>query len=475
MRTKALQIAGLLILGLWAPANAHTPADPPLVPYLAIEGREAPAQSLEQAMADIGVTSLSYLTIVDGKVATTRVIGEAFEGDGQEPRFQAASISKPVSALGILRLADLHGLDIDADINDYLKGLKIDYSGHDGGGKVTIRRLLSHRAGLKVSGFPGYEPEETIPSTLDVLEGRGNTEAVTLFQTPGSGFSYSGGGYTVLQLLVEEVAGGSFADFMEREVLVPLGMVDSHFRDEPGGLHPTAKDGKGQPYDVPYHVYPEKAAAALWTTAPDLARFLIAADAITAGDMPDMLSPELASQWLTVPEGEGPEQYALGFGVERGDGYDIFRHNGSNFGFKSEMFFDRVSKNGFVAMVDGERGYALNSMLARGFAHSIGLEIMEQRKLVPVAVGKQDWAAIEGVWTFPDGPLAGRSFRFASLSPSDMRAVEIATGEASKLLAIGPMEFIDTETTSSLVFEADAEGKLEAIFAGRFRMVKVDP
>ncbi len=215
-------------------------------------------------------------------------------------------------------------------MNTYLTSWKVDYTGIEDAPKVTIRRLLSHRAGFNVHGFPGCAPGETVPDTVGVQKGAGNTEAVTLFQAPGTGFSYSGGGYTVLQLLVEDVTGLSFADYMEREVLAPLGMTASHFRDEPGAPHATAKAGDGSDHEAAYHIYPGKAAAALWTTAPDLARFLIAVDAIVEGERADLLSPELASQWLVIPEEEGPETYALGLGVDRADAYEVFQHSGSN-------------------------------------------------------------------------------------------------------------------------------------------------
>ncbi|WP_255548225.1 serine hydrolase domain-containing protein [Erythrobacter ani] len=274
--------------------------------------------------------------------------------------------------------------------------------------------------------------------------------------------------------MVEDQTGESFSDFMTREVLRPLGMVDSHFEDEPGGPHPTAKSGEGEPFDVPYHVYPEKAAAALWTTAPDLARFLIATDAIIDGETPDFLSAELAAQMLVVPDGEGEENYALGFDVVKDETHHVFRHTGANFGYKSIMYFERSSKTGLVALSDSERGFALNSMLARGKSRTDGLDFMSQRKVVPVSQSEEDWARIEGIWTFPDGPGQGRKFRFSSEGEADLYAVEIATGEVSRMVATGPMKFLDTETISPLVFSNNKNGDLEAIFAAQYRMVRAD-
>ncbi|MBV7267163.1 serine hydrolase [Erythrobacter ani] len=159
--------------------------EPPLAPYLVIEGRTAAPQSLNAAMESTGVQAISYATIENGELATVRTVAADERFSDAPLRFQAASISKPVSALGILRFVEQRGLDLDADINEYLTSWKVDYTGFEDAPRVTIRRLLSHRAGLNVHGFPGYEPSPQIPSTLDVLEGRGNTEAIALFQAPG--------------------------------------------------------------------------------------------------------------------------------------------------------------------------------------------------------------------------------------------------------------------------------------------------
>lgn len=180
------------------------------------------------------------------------------EGDPDE-RFAAGSISKPVAALTALRL----GLDLDVDVNERLVSWQLP----DGEG-VTLRRLLGHTAGLGVPFFPGCPAGMELPPLVEVLD------AVRVETPPGAGFRYSGGGYVVVQLLVEDVTGRPFADVARDLVLGPLGMTASTFAP-----------GEG-------HRYAEEAAAGLTTTVADLARFVIAVQERAAGAV-EMLTPHV--------------------------------------------------------------------------------------------------------------------------------------------------------------------------------------
>ena len=125
--------------------------------------------------------------------------------------YQIASISKTVAATGIMRLVEQGKLDLDAPASQYLTRWQIPNSAYDESG-VTIRRLLSHSAGLSVHGYPGFEPNATLPSLEEALSGQplGSSYSVEVVAEPGQAFSYSGGGYTLLQLIVEEVSGQDF-------------------------------------------------------------------------------------------------------------------------------------------------------------------------------------------------------------------------------------------------------------------------
>jgi CubicO group peptidase (beta-lactamase class C family) len=201
-----------------------------LRPTVEAVGRPAVRWTLAERMAHYRVPGASVAVIADGRVAWARAAGVKAAGgstaaDSVTPAtlFQAASISKPVTATAALRLVDRGALALDADVNRYLTGWKVPASPLTAREKVTVRRLLSHTAGLTVHGFPGYAPDAAVPTLAQVLDGRppANTEPVRVDAVPGTLARYSGGGYVVLQQLLSDVTGQPFAALMESLVLGP--------------------------------------------------------------------------------------------------------------------------------------------------------------------------------------------------------------------------------------------------------------
>jgi CubicO group peptidase (beta-lactamase class C family) len=269
------------------------------------------------------------LAVVDG-FEIVRVEGVPDE------RFQAGSVSKTVAALTALRLVALGAVGLDADVNERLTSWQLP----DGEG-VTLRRLLGHTAGLGVPFFPGYADREELPTLVQVLDGEppAITAPVRVETPPGSAFVYSGGGYAVVQLLVGDVAGVPFADVAAELVLEPLGMGASSFFQRRGA----------------WHRYPEEAAAGLWTTPSDLARFVIAvqrgAEATEA-----MISPHRA----LPAEGEWTMLRSLGFEPLDHAGLGLFLSEsgwfinlGGAFGFFSGLFGSLEGGSGVVVMTAG--------------------------------------------------------------------------------------------------------------------------
>lgn len=195
-------------------------------------------------------------------------------------------------------------LTLDDDVNAKLKSWKVPENEFTQKEKVTLRRLLSHTAGLTVHGFPGYDINERMPSVVQVLDGAGNTAAVRVNVVPGSISRYSGGGYTVMQQLVSDVTGKSFPEYVSEAVLAPLGMSSSTYRQPiPHDRAPETASGHYADRSVvpgKWHVYPEMAAAGLWTTPSDLARFAIEIQLSLAGKSNKVLSQAMTRQQLTV-------------------------------------------------------------------------------------------------------------------------------------------------------------------------------
>ena len=205
--------------------------------------------------------------------AADRESGAAAGRDGRDTVFQVASLSKPVTALGVMLLVEEGRLDLDRPIWDYVEGWRLPFADHDAR-RVTARLLLGHRAGVGVHGYPGYEPDRPLPSLLDSLGGdNGGAGAATLVAEPGTTTLYSSGGYSILQLAIEQITGEPFAGFMQRRVLDPLGMTHSSF--EPRDRRRDARAGHGWWGDrLPAYRFREQAASGLYATAGDVGRFL---------------------------------------------------------------------------------------------------------------------------------------------------------------------------------------------------------
>lgn len=235
--------------------------------------------------------------------------------------------------------------------------------------KVTLRRLLSHSGGLTVHGFPGYAAGAPVPDLTQILDGvrPANTVPIRVDVVPGSLWRYSGGGYTVMQQLLLDVTRRPFPDLMKQTVLLPLGMTDSTYEQPlPESLRAQAASGHaadGKVVEGRYHTYPELAAAGLWTTASDLARFAIALEQAMAGGS-KVLSQATVREMLTLQTG----LYGLGLSLAGTDRAAHFSHGGSNAGFQCQMVAYVETGQGAVVMTNSDRGGALAQEILRAIA-----------------------------------------------------------------------------------------------------------
>jgi CubicO group peptidase (beta-lactamase class C family) len=264
---KAGLALGVLLL---APACGEAQAPPTF--SSAVEGR------VPGLLARHRVPGAAIALVEEGALAWTGTFGVAVVETATPVQastvFQVASLSKSLTAWGALRLAEQGRLDLDAPVARHLSRWRLPGSAFDAGG-VTARRILSHRAGLSVHGYLGYRPDQALPSLVQSLSGE-TGYPVALVRPPGAAAQYSGGGFTVLQLAIEEIAGEPFADHMRREVLQPLGMTASAFAWEPG-LRPSTAGAYGADVErLPNFLFTEQAAAGLYTTIEDLGRFVAA-------------------------------------------------------------------------------------------------------------------------------------------------------------------------------------------------------
>ncbi len=336
------------------------------------------AQTIAARMAELKIAGVSVAFIENGHVKWAKAYGVMAAGAPQPVTpttlFQAASMSKAFAAAAALKLVEQGRLALDADVNTELRGWKVPDSPYTAQKKVTLRELLSHTAGLTVSGFPGYAAGAPVPTTVQILDGQtpANTPAIRSWEEPGH-YAYSGGGYTVAQLMIVEAGGKPYPALLQDFVLGPAGMKDSTFAQPlPQARLAGAASGhdrKGAVIAGARNTYPEYAAAGLWTTPSDYGRFLIALQDSYAGKPRALLSQASAKTMLTPVDA----YYGLGMQAGRWGGHPFIQHSGGNAGFQCNGFaFLDGSHQGLVVMTNSDVGGVLASEIQRAIAAAYG-------------------------------------------------------------------------------------------------------
>ncbi|MCG8468874.1 MAG: beta-lactamase family protein [Gemmatimonadetes bacterium] len=332
--------------------------------------------TIEERMQHYGVAGVSIAVIDDGELLWAKAYGVKQAGHPEpidtETVFSVGSVSKVGAAAVTLRLVDEGKLDVDRNVNDYLTRWRVPDNELTAREPVTLRRIMSHTAGLTVHGFADFQPGEDLPTLVEILDGTGPAKnaPVRVDLLPGSEFRYSGGGTTVEQLVIEEVSGMDFTAAARHYVFEPLGMSRSTYENPLPAEHGNiarAHDARGEPAALPrgWEAMPEAAASGLWTTPSDYARLIIAFIESYQGDGETFLTYETARDMMTeVPPG------IFGLGPELGGEGPTrnFVHGGANNSYKAFMAGYLAEGDGLVIFTNGTQGNRLIGEIRRAVA-----------------------------------------------------------------------------------------------------------
>lgn len=348
--------------------------------------------NLLERMKHFKVQGLSIAVIKDYKVDFAK--GYGFADTKKKIRvsdktlFQAASISKSLNSLAILKLFKDRNLDLYADINTYLKSWKFPYDSISKGKKINMANLLSHTAGLNVHGFGGYEAGKPLPSVIQILNGESpaNSDAVHSLFAPGTRQEYSGGGTTISQLILTDITGQRYENYLREQVLKPLGMLSSTFAQPPVGVRQellsAGYDGDGKEVKGKYHIYPEQAAAGLWTNPMDLAKYIIETQLAYQGKSAKVLDQQHTK--LRLSPYMNKNGAALGVFVEDYDGIKYFGHGAGNAGFTGGYYGSFEGGNGLVVMVNSDNGEIVQELI-NSISNVYGFKGLSKTKKVTLA------------------------------------------------------------------------------------------
>ncbi len=467
----------LLSLLLVPSLLAAAPLQPP---------RDARADSLDRVirreMTRRKIPGLSIAVIDSDRIVVSRGYGVTKTGGPpvtEQTLFQAGSISKAVTAVATMRMVARGELPLDRDINDQLTSWKLRDTSAAEGERVTVRHLLSHAGGLNVHGFPGYDLAEKLPSAVDVLNGAPgtNTPAVRIEARPGAAWRYSGGGYTILQVLMQDVARTPFPELMQREVLGPAGMTASTFAQPlPASHAPRAATGHytdGSAVNGGWHAYPEMAAAGLWTTPSDLARFVMAVQGAYRRAPNGILPATVASQMLAYQRND---HQGLGFALKGNNVRLEFSHGGRDEGFDADLSGTSLSQQGVVIMINANDNSSAVARIREVVARLYGWPNERPRPVAPRAAVVPATAidAVAGRYEVRNNQMLGFERRGTRLFSTrddrdDEEFVPVARDTYTRVDGVVTLRFLRDSSGAPTAFESeDADGKRRAPRVGPF-------
>jgi CubicO group peptidase (beta-lactamase class C family) len=452
-----------------------------LRPTVLKAGETLPGWSLAERMAHHHVPGVAIAVLKDGKVvhAVGYGVREAGTRDAvdADTLFSVGSLSKVATAAVSLKLVADGRIDLDRDINAYLKSWRIPANPEIAQPVVTMRMLMSHTSGLGVHGFEDYLPGEALPTLLETLDGKppAKNDPVRLEHATGLVNKYSGGGVMVGQLVIEDSTGKPLETVARSEVFDPLGMRRSTFADpSASGRNNIAKahgdDGAVTALPRGWQAFPESAASGLWTSANDLGALTGAL--IRSYQGKDRFLPRaIATQMMTEVS---PSWHGLGPRLDGAGTTRIFHHGGSNDSYRAWMEGYLETGDGFVILTNGEDGYALTEEIRNALSDWIGLGVNAPVQVVaidPQAAGFADYAGVYRI-----DAAVPMDHRRALADAFDIAAIEIKVADgavsagvpgqdgAMALLPLAPTRFVAPDIgVLQVEFHRDAHGTVRAL------------
>jgi CubicO group peptidase (beta-lactamase class C family) len=433
-----------------------------LLPAVVIKGAPPAGTTIGERLEHYKIPGVSIAVVNDGRVEWARAYGlkdaTTKEPVTTETLFQAGSISKPVAALAALKLVEQGKLSLDEEVNAKLVSWKVPENEFTKDQKVTLRRLLTHNAGLTVHGFPGYAADAPVPTLVQVLNGEkpANTPPIRVDTVPGTIWRYSGGGYTIMQQLLVDVLKRPFPEIMRSLVLDPAGMTHSTYEQPPTparAQQAATAHNRGQAIKGRYHTYPEMAAAGLWTTPSDLALLVIELQKSLSGNSNRILSKSMTAQMLSRQFqnwGLGPSVTTRGQTVE-------FSHGGVDEGFEA-FWVGFGDGRGAAVMTNGDRGSEFAMEIIRSISREYSWPDFQPTEKVVAAVDPKVYESYVGDYEFKINPTL--TITLAVLTEGGKLFVQQNGGAKREWLPSSESEFFSLASGNTFQFARDGQGRV---------------
>ena len=434
-----------------------------LLPSVIVKGESNALMKLADRIQFYKTPGVSVAVINNGKIEWARGYGVLEAGGNRlvtpETLFQAASISKPVAAFAALRLVQENKLNLDEDVNKKLVSWKVPENDFTKEQKITLRELLSHSASLTVHGFAGYSSDKQAPTLLQILDGTSpaNSKPIRVDGAPNKEFRYAGGGYVIMQELATGITGKPFPAFVQETIFKKLGMTRSTYQQPlPKEFWDSAAVGhrpNGEKVKGNWNTYPEMAAAGLWTTPSDLARFAIEIQKSKTGKSNKVLSVKMINEML-APQVGG---WGLGPELQGKNESKRFAHGGANEGYRCVMVAYSDGGQGAVVMTNSDSGGALAAEIMRSVAKEYGwLDYLPKEKVI-ASVDPKIYDGYVGQYQLAPNFII-------TVTGENGKLTAQATGQPkNELFAESETDFFMKAVDAQIKFVKDAAGKVTGL------------
>ena len=370
-------------------------------------GEAEKLSSISDKMSEYAIPAMSLAVIREGQIKWSETYQNAEAAGNQRldctSLFQAASLSKPVTFMAALRMHAAGEIDLDKNIEDYLKSFQLPQGQQTVEHPVTFRNIFSHTSGINAGGYQGYNRGLDMPSDPDVLMGNDgvNSPAIEVVWESNETLAYSGGGYTLAELALQDIYRASFSEIMEKWILKPANMVNSEFTQPlPASDSNRVAKGHTQSGEVlegGWRNHPEQAAAGLWSNAVDLARFMTEIYNAYQGKPSIFSQSDVESMIRDERDG-----HVYGFIVNRTEGDLAITHYGGNAGYRTAMTISLTTGNGLVYLINSDNGGNLGNELLLSAAQVYGWEHFQQTQAHRKEMDTQTLQAMAGAYKWND-------------------------------------------------------------------------
>jgi len=441
--------------------------EPKLIPGFVINGIDNKNLTIEEGMKKYKVPAVSIAFFDKGKIKWTEAYGTISKNHSklvnEKTLFQAASISKPLTSLGVMKLVQAGEVMLDENVNKYLNGWSLQNEDYEAAEKATLHNLLSHSAGITDIGFDGQETN--LPTLLQLLNGESpaNSKKIVQKSVAGKSWKYSSGGFAIIQKLIEDVSNDSFQNYMQREVLDPIGMKVSTFNQHlPEILKENVAfghDGEGNTIEGNWRLHPAQAAAGLWTTPSELAQFAISLQEAFSGKNQQILSQKTMQSMLVKQLGD----WGLGIDISNKDNVLRFMHGGANEGYRCHLVAEANMGQGVVIMTNGVGGESLIQDLLRGISKEYGWNIYKPRKKSVVTLSNFQKEKLTGKYFMVDN---NQIIVDISKTEKGLKVIQTWNGQSYRIFPEESLQFFRETDGTSIEFKENNAGKALTFLAG---------